>query len=151
MLSQILQKNGRWGIYLYWEMPQREMPQRSFFWRIWDNIFSFEIYWPLVMAVLSPMSFLNIKSPPQLLNHHIIRHQKICLHKLSIIGAVNLSEVAIICLLLFHNMRSKGCLSLFHHSIDIRTDINLSILCRKNIFCWNFSTKPSFFYMKWTN
>ena len=36
MLSQILQKNERWGISMYWKMPQR-----SFFWRIWDNIFFF--------------------------------------------------------------------------------------------------------------
>ena len=29
MMSQILQKNERWGIFMYWKMPQR-----SFFWRI---------------------------------------------------------------------------------------------------------------------
>ena len=97
------------------------------------------------MAVLSPMSFLNIKSPPQLLNHHIIRHQKICLHKLSIIGAVNLGQVAIICLVLFYNMRSKGCLFLFHHSVDMRTDVNLSISCRKNMFLLENFNKNKFF------
>ena len=36
MMSQILQKNERWGIFMYWKMPQR-----SFFWRIWNNIFFF--------------------------------------------------------------------------------------------------------------
>ena len=31
-------------------------------------------------------------------------------------------------------MNAKGCLSLFHHFIDIRTAVNLSISCRKNVF-----------------
>ena len=31
-------------------------------------------------------------------------------------------------------MNAKGCLSLFHHFIDIRTAVNLSISCRKNMF-----------------
>jgi hypothetical protein len=39
----------------------------------------------------------------------------------------------------------KGCLSLFHHSIDMRTALGLSISCRKNLFLLKFSNKNSFF------
>ena len=39
----------------------------------------------------------------------------------------------------------KGCLSLFHHSIDMRTDVNLSISCRKNMFLLENFNKNKFF------
>ena len=39
----------------------------------------------------------------------------------------------------------KGCLSLFHHSIDMRTAVNLSISCRKNVLLLKLSEKNTFF------
>ena len=42
MASWILPKNERLGIFQYIKLPQR-----SFFGRIQDNIFFFEIFWPL--------------------------------------------------------------------------------------------------------
>ena len=32
------------------------------------------------------------------------------------------------------DLLTKGCLSLFHHSINMRTAMNLSISCRNNVF-----------------
>ena len=43
------------------------------------------------------------------------------------------------------NVFVKGCLSLFHHSIDMRTLVNLSISCRKNMFLLKFSNKKHVF------
>ena len=42
MASWILPKNERWGNF-----QKIKLPQRSFFGRIQDNIFFFEIFWPL--------------------------------------------------------------------------------------------------------
>ena len=43
------------------------------------------------------------------------------------------------------NFLAKGCLSLFHHSIDMRTAVNLSISCRKNMFLLENFNKNTFF------
>ena len=40
---------------------------------------------------------------------------------------------------------AKGCLSLFHHSIDIRTDVNWSISYRKKMFLLENFDKNMFF------
>ena len=32
------------------------------------------------------------------------------------------------------NLSTKGCSTLFNHFIDMRTTVNLSISCRKNVF-----------------
>ena len=58
------------------------------------------------------------------------------LKNVSTISENNLSVIRI------HSLGIKGCLSLFHHSIDMRTDVNLSISCRKNMFCWNKERQP---------
>ena len=58
---------------------------------------------------------------------------------------------------------SKGSSILFDHFIDMRTTVNLSISCRKNVFLLKFSNKNTFFLhemdkltvvlmsMKWLN
>ena len=46
MRSWILPKNERWGNFQYIKLPQR-----SFFGRIQDNIFFFEIFWPLELVL----------------------------------------------------------------------------------------------------
>ena len=45
MAPCILPKNERWVNFHYIKLPQR-----SFFWRIQDNIFFFKIFWPLVFG-----------------------------------------------------------------------------------------------------
>ena len=50
------------------------------------------------------------------------------------------------CALVYFGLRhTKGCLSLFHNSIDIRTAVNLFISCRKNVFLLENFNKNSFF------
>ena len=39
----------------------------------------------------------------------------------------------------------KGCISLFHHSIDMRADVSLSISCWKNMFLLENFNKIMFF------
>ena len=50
MASWILPKNKRWGIF-----QPIKMPQHLFFGRIKDNIFFFEIYWPLDASIFVGM------------------------------------------------------------------------------------------------
>jgi hypothetical protein len=44
-----------------------------------------------------------------------------------------------------YELTIKGRLSLFHHSIDMRTTVNLPISCRKNMVLLKFSNKNMFF------
>ena len=46
---------------------------------------------------------------------------------------------------LMPNPSAKGCLFLFHHSIDMRTAVTLSISCRKNMFLLENFNKNKFF------
>ena len=44
-----------------------------------------------------------------------------------------------------HDFITKGRSILFNHFIDMRTTVNLSISCRKNVFLLKFSNKNTFF------
>ena len=46
---------------------------------------------------------------------------------------------------IFWRIPTKGHLFLFNHFIDMRTTVNLSISCRKNVFLLKFSNKNTFF------
>ena len=45
----------------------------------------------------------------------------------------------------FDQLYPKGRSILFNHFIDMRTTVNLSISCRKNVFLLKFSNKNTFF------
>ena len=47
--------------------------------------------------------------------------------------------------MLFSATSTKGRSILFNHFIDMRTTVNLSISCRKNLFLLKFSNKNTFF------